>query len=140
MRKQLGTYTAVALVAVVAAAFAVPAFAGGKSGGGSNPSTIALNGSASFNNPASFNVVDPPVPGTPEMSVSCYQNGQQVFLDVQLMSGTSPYSPTFNLWSPQWATAGGGAANCTANLFYYTWTGHRETGVVQLAQDSFATS
>ena len=135
MRKQLGTYTAVVVAVVVAAAFAVPAFAGSKPGAGTN--SITLNGSASFGNPASFTVVDPPVKGLPEMTVVCDQGSQEVYSGTQMMSGSSPYSPSFKLYSTQWAANGGGSATCSAVLYYYTWKGNQETGVVILANDGF---
>jgi hypothetical protein len=149
---------------VAALAITVPAFAGnGKGGGGGNNgggtttttssgggggsggtttsgSTITLDGTASFGSPATFTVVDPPVSGLPEMSVSCSQNGQSVYLDVQMMSGSSPYTPTFTLWSQTWANNGGGAADCTAQLYYYTWQGKKETGVVYMATTNFTAS
>lgn len=139
-------YSMMAAVLGVMAALTVPAFAGngnGNGGGNTAPtggSSITLNGTASFGSMASFTVLDPPVSGQPEMSVSCSQNGQQVYLEVQMMSGSSPYAPTFGLYSPTWAANGGGPADCTANLFYYTWKGHTETGVVQMASSSFTTS
>jgi hypothetical protein len=136
MHKPLGTYAAVVVTVLVAAAFAVPALAGGKTSNGGT-STITLNGNASFNNPASFTVVDPPVKGLPEMTVQCSQNGQGVYVDTQMMSGSSPYTPTFTLYSSQWAANGGGAADCSAQLYYYTWQGNKETGVVIMATDSF---
>jgi hypothetical protein len=141
---------------IAALAIAVPAFAGnGKGGGGGNGggtttttssggggtptsgSSITLNGTASFGSAASFTVVDPPVSGQPEMSVTCSQGGSSVYLDVQMMSGSSPYTPTFTLWSQTWANNGGGAADCTAQLYYYTWTGKKETGVVYMATSNF---
>ena len=136
MRKQLGMYTAVVVAVVVAAAFAGPAFAGGKLGGGGT-SSIALSGTASFGQPATFTVVDPPVKGLPEMTVQCSQAGQEVYAGTQMMSGASPFAPSFTLYSAVWAANGGGSADCNATLFYYTWQGQRETGVVIMARDSF---
>jgi len=136
MHKQLATYTAVAVVMLVAAALAVPAFAGGKTGS-SGTSSITLNGTASFGNTASFTVVDPPVKSTPEMVVQCSQSSQQVYVDTQFMSGSSPYTPAFTLYSSQWAANGGGPADCSATLFYYVWQGNKETNVVIMATDNF---
>lgn len=135
-------YITIATVGLVAAALAFPALASnGKGGGGSTTtsgtSTITLNGSASFGGTASFTVVDPPVSGLPEMSVTCSQNGSPVYLDVQMMSGSSPYTPQFTLWSSTWAANGGGSADCTASLYYYTWKGKTETGVVSMATSTF---
>jgi hypothetical protein len=135
-------YITIVALGLVAAAIAVPAQAGNGNSGGSasTTSSISLNGTASFGGSASFTVVDPPVKGLPEMSVNCWQGDQNVYLGVQMMSGPSPYAPTFTLWSSTWAANGGGPANCTASLFYYTWQGQRETGIVYMATSSFTAS
>jgi hypothetical protein len=132
---------AAALAIAAFAALATPALAakGGNGTGTSStpPSDITLNGPAYFGATVSFTVTDPPTKWLPEMSVSCSQNGQTVYLGVQMLSGSSPYSPQFTLWSDAWAANGGGSANCSADLFYYTWKGQTETGVVYLAHRDF---
>jgi len=67
--------------------------------------------------------------------VSCAQNGDNVYLDVHTQNQASWLQ--FTLWSQTWANAGGGSANCVAQLYYYTWQGKRETGLVVEAQTSF---
>jgi hypothetical protein len=131
---------AAAFVGVLALIAASLAYASPNSGSGTSTastSSITLNAPAVYGGTASFTAVDPPVKGTPEMSVTCWQNSQPVYLDVQVMSGASPFHPQFTLWSTAWAANNGGSANCTANLFYYTWKGKVETGVVYMATTSF---
>lgn len=140
-------HIAIIALGLVAAASAVPALANnGKGGGGggsattSDTSSITLNGAASIGSPLSFTVVDPPVKGYPEMSVSCFDSGgNYLYLEVQMLSGSSPYTPTFSLSSSA-LDSYGQDASCTASLFYYTWKGHRETGVVYLATTDFTAS
>jgi hypothetical protein len=68
-------------------------------------------------------------------------NGTEVYLNVQTGSGASTsWTSNWTLWSQTWQGAGGGAANCVANLYYYVWQGKSEVGVVNLASSSFATS
>lgn len=91
----------------------------------------------SFGASMSFTATFAPMKWIPEESVSCSVNGQNVYLDVQTYSGASPWTSSWMLWSQTWANDGGVAANCTASLFYYTWKGHTETGVVYLARATF---
>ena len=64
----------------------------------------------------------------PRVRLLCSQNGALVH---QYSAG-----PTsgFHLWSPLWS---GGAANCAADLYYYTYSGGQQTGVVYLAHMDF---
>jgi len=74
----------------------------------------------------------------PEESVICTASGQTMYGNVQVeSSGKSPWTSSWTLWSQTWASAGGGPATCTTTLYYYTWQGKRETGVVYLAAYSF---
>ncbi len=124
----------VASACVVAATPALAAKAPAPTAGAS----IALNGSASFGSSASFVAVDPPTKWIQEVSVSCWQNGREVYFGVQTVGSTGgTYTPSFMLWSMDWAAAGGASANCTADLFYYTWQGKTETGRVDEANTSF---
>lgn len=101
-----------------------------------NSLTLA-SGDPSFGATIAFSATYAPMKWIPEESVSCSVNGKEVYLDVQTFSGASPWTSTWKLWSQTWANGGGGAANCSAALFYYTWKGHTETGVVYLATASF---
>ena len=103
-------------------------------------SSIALSAAdPSFGGRVSFNVTDPAMKWIPEISLTCSQNNQTVYLDVHVQNSSIPWTQ-FTLWSQTWANNGGGAANCTAKLYYYTWQGKTETGVVYLAQTSFVTT
>lgn len=103
--------------------------------------SISLNAQdPSFGGTASFSVAYPAMKWVPEVSVSCSVAGQQVYLVAQTPTGSGTWTPQFTLWSQNWADLGGGPASCTANLYYYTWQGQVETGVVYLANTSFVTS
>jgi|SRR5579859_4481042 len=114
----------------------------GPAGDAPTTGTLTLNSAdPSFGATISFSAGFSPMKWVPEESVECWQGGQMVYLDVQVdTDGTSPWTSSFTLWSQAWADAGGGAANCTASFYYYTWKGHTETGVVYLATISFTTT
>lgn len=88
-----------------------------------------------FGGTVSFSYQDPPTKWMQEMSVTCTQAGRQVYLDVH--GQNDPSWTQFSLWSPAWQSAGGGSASCVAKLYYYTWQGKTETGVVYEASTSF---
>ncbi|HEV2216162.1 MAG TPA: hypothetical protein VGV88_01195 [Candidatus Dormibacteraeota bacterium] len=89
----------------------------------------------------SFTATFPAMKWIPEESVECDQGGQMAYLDVQVEpNGTSPWASSFTLWSQSWADGGGAPADCTANLYFYTWKGHTETSVVYLGTTSFTTT
>ena len=140
-----------ALVATVALAFSpvyAPAkFAAGTGGafaasGGKNAptasSTITFNGPAAYGGTANFTVVDPPSKNVQEISVNCAVGGQSVYLDVHTQNDAN--WTTFPMWSQPWQDTGGGSASCTAKLFYYTWQGHTETGIVYEDSTTFPTT
>jgi hypothetical protein len=103
--------------------------------------TIALDSAdPSFGATVKFTASYAPMKWVPEESVICTSNGQMVYGNVQVQtSGSSPWTSSWTLWSQTWANAGGAAASCTASLFYYTWQGKTETGVVYLASSIFTT-
>src|SRR4029077_11499610 len=106
------------------------------SSNGPAASTLALTTAApSFGNAVTLSVSDPPIKGIQELSLTCSQHGHQVYLDVHTEKNAA--WTQFMLWSQPWADNGGGAASCTASLFYYTWRGKTETGVVNEAQTTF---
>ena len=106
----------------------------------SSTSNIALStANPRFGGTVSFNVSNPATKWIPEISLTCSQNNQTVYLNVHVQNSTIPWTQ-FSLWSQTWANNGGGPANCTAQLYYYTWKGKTETGVVYLAQTSFVTT
>jgi hypothetical protein len=130
-------YFAVVGLMALAAAVAIPAWAGGN-GNGNTPtgsqSTITLNGSATYGQQASLTTVDPPVKYPMLASVACNQNGQTVYAEADNLS-TNPAHPQFRLWGPSWN--GSAPADCTAELYYFTWQGKTITGVVVMATTTF---
>jgi hypothetical protein len=134
------------VTASLMAAQAAPAPAA-KTGGGTSAS-ITLNSPSpslsstnpSFGSTVSFTITYPAMKWIPEVSLNCSQKGQEVYLGVETPTGSGSWTPQFTLWSQQWANNGSGPAECTAKLYYYTWQGKAETGVVYLAQTSFVTS
>lgn len=140
MSKHLGTYMASAAVILVAAVFALPAFAGNK-GGGSNPTTSSItiasvDGAAAPLSPTTklgdtltFNTTVQSLAGWqhPMVGVSCYQdvNGDGVINtsvtgpDV-VYTELDPPSSSFMLggYSSLW-DANGGGATCRADLMAY---------------------
>jgi hypothetical protein len=106
----------------------------------STTSSLSLtNADPNFGGTVTFNVTSPAMKWIPELSVACSRNNQVVYLDVHMQDGSTA-STQFILWSQTWAAAGGGSASCTASLYYYTWQGKTETGVVYLATTSFVTT
>ena len=101
-------------------------------------SSITLASAASYGGTALFNIVDPPAKSVQEISVTCGPTGTTWYLDVHTANDANWTS--FTLWSQQWQNAGGGATSCVAQLFYYTWQGHTETGRVIEATTSFTTA
>jgi len=84
-----------------------------------------------YQGPVAFNTTDTSRLKNPRVWVACYQNGALVYGE-----GGSP-SSTLKLGgdSSQWVINGGGAANCTADLYYILnakgtgeWNGHGAQG------------
>ena len=139
MHKGLGTYTAVVVVVLVAAAFAVPAFAGnGNRTVSSSISFASIDGAAAPVSPTTklgdsvaFATTVQPLAGWqyPMVAVSCYQdvNGDGAINtsitgpDVVYTELAKP-SGSFMLggYSSPWM-ANGGAALCRADLYSYGW-------------------
>ena len=138
MHKPLGTYTAVVIAVVVAAALAVPAFAGGSRNTSSSISIASVGGAAAPLSPTThlgdslaFATTVQPLAGWqhPMVATSCYQdvNGDGV-IDTNVTGPDVVYtqldkpSATFFLggYSSLW-TANGGAALCRADLYSYGW-------------------
>jgi type II secretory pathway pseudopilin PulG len=103
-----------------------------------SPSTVTLTTTnPSFGGTASFAVVDPPTKSLQEIGLTCTENGQTVYLSANTQN--EPSWTQFKLWSQEWSVAGGGSANCVAQLYYFTWQGKTETGVVIEDQTTFTT-
>ena len=142
MHKPLQTYMASAATVLVAAAFAVPAFAGNSKGGGNTPTTssikvASIDGAAAPLSPTTklgdsmtFATTVQPLAGWQYAMVgtSCYQdvNGDGT-IDTSLMGPDLVYtqlqtpSGTFKLggYSSPWISRGGGPAVCRADLYSY---------------------
>jgi len=136
-RLVIGIPVVIAVTAIMGVSVfsAVPVASRQPTAGGS----LALSSAdPSFGATIKFSASFAPMKWIPEESVSCTANGKNVYLDVQTYSGASPWTSSWTLWSQTWANAGGGPASCTAQLFYYTWQGKTETGVVYLASSTFS--
>jgi hypothetical protein len=132
-----------AILLGVAALSVTPGLAA-KGGNGRSPdpasitSSITLNeADPHFGGTVTFTVTYPDMRYTPLVRVLCFQNGEIVYQYAQWSDGASPWVPSFTLWDSIWAANGGGPANCVADLYYYTWKGQIETGIVYLAHTEF---
>jgi hypothetical protein len=139
MKKGLGTYVTGVVAVVVAAAFAVPAFAGNKPGGGTSSIKFAsIDGAAAPVSPTTklgdsvtFATTVQPLAGWqyPMVAVSCYQdvdgNGvintsmsgpDLVYTQLQKPSASFMLGGYSSLWKDN-----GGSAVCRADLDSYGW-------------------
>jgi hypothetical protein len=131
-------FLATATVAVFALLVSSPALAakGGKGGGGvqavAAPAVTLDQPSPKYGDWVSFSATYPSMHEMALVWVSCSQGGQNVY-----QSGGSP-GGWFVLGgvgvSSGWT---GGAANCTATLYYNTYQGQVQTGSVTLATRTF---
>ena len=124
------------------AAFVVPmgVFAG-KGGGSTVQAWIGLNGVSdartaagepSLGDSVTFSTVVPKNVNNPRIEVLCYQAGELVFG----MAGAIDYSFQLGGGGSIWKDRGG-AADCKANLYYFSWKANTPTAT-QLATTSFA--
>jgi hypothetical protein len=128
-----------AVVAILGIA-AVPASAKSTSGS-TTTASLTVDNDPPFGGTVALTATFGSMKWIPEESVTCTSNGVQVYLDVQTGSaGTTSWTADWTLWSQTWQAAGGGAADCVSNLYYYTWQGKTETGITYLATTSFAVS
>jgi hypothetical protein len=139
MHKGFGPYTTAVITILVAAGFAVPAFAGNKSGGATSSIRLAsVDGAAAPISPTTklgdslaFATTVQSLPGWqyPMVAVSCYQDVNRDGVvdtsitgpDVVYMQLDKP-SSTFMLggYSSSWIDRGG-TALCRADLYSYGW-------------------
>jgi hypothetical protein len=123
------------LLAICISVFPMGALAG--RGGDETPPSLTLRESdPHYGGLATFSVTYPEMRWSPRVRVLCRQNGEVVYQYSQGPGG-DPWAPQFHLWDAVWAAHGGGPANCEADLYYYTWRGHEQTGVVYLAHREF---
>lgn len=131
---------ACALVLAAGLTIAVAPALAGKGGSGGGTSTLATgllvpnNPSPHYGDTISFTATFSGLKSAPEVRLLCSQNGQNVYSSAQVGDGTSPWSPSFTLSGGAWL---GGSATCFADLYYYTWQGKTETGVVYLGHVDF---
>jgi hypothetical protein len=104
------------------------------------PAIAPLEADLHFGGTVSFAVTYPAMKDTPQVRVLCFQSGQMVYQYSQWSNGAEPWVPSFALWSAPWAANGGGAADCSADLYYFTYQGQTQTGVVYLAHTEFTAS
>ena len=132
-------------------AFAVPAFAGNRSGGGTSPriAIATINGTSmltaqaptpAYQDTVTWATTVPSLAGwqTPEVVLSCYQdvNGDGA-IDTSLAGPDLVYSSidspgaTFSFsgqgQTSTWSLGGGGAAICRADLDAYGWKSGKST-------------
>jgi hypothetical protein len=123
---------ALALV-LVPVALAAKGVGGGKPGGGGGTTTgskISLvmvndlngNGLPNYGDTITFNVST--TASYPSVQLACYQNGALVFAQSAGFFPTYVWSKNFTLNGDRWP---GGAANCTATLYYTTRNGTTTT-------------
>jgi hypothetical protein len=101
------------------------------------PSITLNEADPHFGDIVTFTVTYPEMRYTPIVRVLCRQDGEIVHQYAQWNDGGSPWLPSFALWDSIWAANGGGPADCVADLYYYTWKGQTETGIVYLAHTEF---
>lgn len=132
-------FLAVALL-LVPVAFAAKGAGGSKPGGGGSGGSGSLSlvmvtdagtPGVSYGDTVTFNVSTSA--SYPSVQLVCYQNGTLVFAQSAGFFPTYVWSKDFTLSGSRWA---GGAANCTATLYYTTKNGTNTT----LASLSFTAS
>jgi hypothetical protein len=126
-----GAVTSVALVvlalALVPAAFAGKGKPSGGGGGGSSSLSLVLstdangNGVANWDDTITYNV-STSATSSPQVKTACYQNGVLVLhADAAFYAGNPfAYMDWLQLTSGMWT---GGAADCTATMYYMTHKG-----------------
>lgn len=119
--------SAAGLAAVCLALAASPATAGPKAPPGD--SSIRLDQSDPHaGDVVTFTVSYPRMRESARVRVLCNQDGSLVY------QNASDPAAGFHLWSMLWQSR---AADCSADLFYFTYRGQAQTGVVYLAHTEF---
>lgn len=133
--------TTVTGAAMLAVSTATPTVTHAAPKPGATAASFTMQSDPSFGGTASFSATYSPMKWTAEESVSCSENGTEVYLSVQTAPSTAqPWASAFTMWSQTWASAGGGPATCEAQLYYYTWQGKTETSIVLLSTLTFSTT
>jgi hypothetical protein len=125
--------------AIVIALAAAPAMAGngkGKGGGSAAPSGVLSvdPGTPNYGDTVLFHANVSGVPSNADLLVAlkCYQGNVWVYQLQEPLSSAFPLGGA-GVSSP-WT---GGAAFCTADLFYFTYTAHTESGTVYVTKTTF---
>jgi hypothetical protein len=125
-------------IAILCSVLAAAALAGtgaiaAKPGSSPPPAGITLNeADPHLGGYVTFTSTYPKTVKNPRIAVRCYQNGAMGYAEA------APYDQAFLLggaWS-DWKVAGG-AADCTAELFYIVWNGNNPQQYYTLAWTSF---
>jgi hypothetical protein len=96
------------------------------------PAEIVLDqASPHYGEEVTFTSTHPDLRQTLRVRVLCRRDGELVY------QYASDPAARFHLWSMAWQ---GGAADCAADLYYFTYKGKTQTGVVYLARTEFAVS
>ncbi len=104
------------------------------------PSIALVETGPHFGGVVSLAMSYPAMRSTPLVRVLCFQGDQTVYQYSQWGGGSDPWVPSFTLWSDTWDSNGGGPADCVADLYYFTYQGQTQTGVVYLAHTEFTAS
>ena len=120
----------VLVVLALLASVTSEALAAKPGGGGSVPSSIRLNQPDPHHGDlVTFTVTHPAMRETPRVRVLCEQNRAQVY------QYASDPGALYRLSGTNWQA---GAADCSADLYYFTYKGQTQTGIVYLAHTDFA--
>jgi hypothetical protein len=124
--------TVVCILSVVLGALLLSVPAAAKPGGGgagSAPDIRVAQADPRYGDLVTFTVSYPAMREAPRVRLICQQGDQMVY------QYASDPSALFHLWSTAWK---GGAADCAADLYYFTYRGQTQTGIVYLAHTEFA--
>jgi hypothetical protein len=122
-RKPRGRSAALVLALAACLALAPGALARGPSGHTGDSSSLSLvmvkdanaNGLPDWGDTVTFNV-STTATSTPQVGTACSQNGTQVYYHEGGFYDSDPWAPGDQMFVLGWS--GGGAADCTATLFY----------------------
>jgi hypothetical protein len=125
--------TVLGVVLVLSACLSSTALAGKPRGDATTaPPSISLDqADPRYGDEVTFTTTHPDLRETLRVRVLCHRDGELVY------QYASDPAARFHLWSVLWK---GGAAECAADLYYFTYQGKTQTGVVYLDRTEFAVS
>ena len=124
-RRAFGVFLVTVALVVGPAAFMAIAAKGGRPVAGASGATLDVvnvdqtDPVLNYGDTATF-VVDTSATGRPFVQLSCYQGGDLVYSQSAGFFADYPFRQTYQLSSVYWTA---GAANCVAELYYFTSTG-----------------